>query len=97
MANKMHKEEWVDAVMSSTGGMLPAMPPDQLYKNIIAGLDKPVARIVPISVKQWAAAAILLLALNVGSVVHYAVQKEKNQAASATSMIAQQFETTYNY
>jgi len=97
MAEKMQKEEWIDAVMNSTGDILPALPPDHLYKNIIAGLDKPVTRIVPIPVKQWAAAAILLLALNIGSVVHYAVQKGKAHAPSVTSLIAEQFETTYNY
>jgi hypothetical protein len=88
MTNNTDKEKWIDEVMSSTAGMSRANPDTDLFNRISSKLNVPqVVKSTPLPVKQWAAAAILLLALNVGSILYY---RNQHTHAEAT-------ETTYNY
>ena len=99
MANNMQKEEWIDAVMNSTEGMARANPQMDLFEKITFKLNNQAVRIISIPMKQWAAAAILLLALNIGSVVYFAKQNKKTGVANTDSGLAaeMQLESTYNY
>ena len=65
MADKMQKQEWVEEAITSLQDMSRANAPADLYEKVIVGINRHSARIVPIPMKQWAAAALLLLALNI--------------------------------
>ena len=100
MAENMHKQEWIDAVLGSTEGMSRAEPPEYLFERVIYGLNRPVTvKIIPMPVKQWVAAAILLLALNIGSVVYVTNQNKKAGTVNTDGGLAaeMQLESTYNY
>ena len=99
MEHNANKEKWIDEVMSSTRDMQRALPGADLYEQITAKLARPQAVANPFPVKQWAAAAILLLALNVGSVVYFASHDKKVATTPSENPIASeiQLETTYNY
>lgn len=94
------KEKWIDDVMGSLEGMSKAQPREDLYEGIMTRLSGPNIRTRPLLPKQWAAAAILLLALNVGSVVYFSERQHKTGAKSTdTNPFAMeiQSESTYNY
>ena len=100
MANNMHKEEWIDAVMKSTHGMSRAQPPTDLFEKITSKLNgRETVKIISMPVKQWAAAAILLLALNIGSVVYFTSQNNKSRVSNTTNSLAAELQlgSTYNY
>jgi len=102
MDNNIEKEKWIDEVFSSTQGMLRAQPGEGMFQKINARLNEPrEVKTVPLPLKQWAAAAILLLALNVGSVIYYAGQNTKDTGSNAVAAnpVATeiQSESTYNY
>jgi hypothetical protein len=100
MANNMHKQEWIETILNSTKGMSRATPPADLYEKITSGInDTKTVRIIPIPVKQWAAAATLLLALNVGSVLYFTSHsKSVTNTANSSGLAAEmQLEIIYNY
>ena len=99
MENNTNKKKWIDEVLNSTAGMKRAQPGAHLYEQITAKLGRPQPVTVSFPVKRWAAAAILLLALNVGSVVYFDSQKKKISSADSGNPLASQIEveTTYNY
>jgi hypothetical protein len=100
MANIPDKEKWINDVLDSTQGMLRASPDADLFKKITAGLtNTQLVNTRPLPVIQWAAAAILLLALNIGSVVYLTNQHTKTTESQTTNPIAaaMQAESTYNY
>ncbi|MCD6011815.1 MAG: hypothetical protein K0Q79_1677 [Flavipsychrobacter sp.] len=98
MTNNTGKEKWVDDVLNSLQGMHRIQPGD-VYDNVMAKLNRPQAVIRPFPVKHWAVAAILLLALNIGSVIYYR-GNSKNAARTTANEhpLAAQFQSsTYNY
>jgi hypothetical protein len=100
MTNNADKEKWINDVLDSAHGMLRASPGAGLFKKITAELANPqLAKTKPLPVKQWAAAAIFLLALNIGSVVYYANQHTRTSESASANPIAgaMQAESTYNY
>jgi DUF917 family protein len=93
------KEQWINEVLDSTGGMQKANAAPRLYERVIANINPATkSHNITISLKQWAAAATILLALNLGSVIYFARQKS-NAPVNAVSQLAgeMQTETIYNY
>ena len=85
--------------MDSTRGMEPAQPPAGMYNRIMEKINNPKehhAAIISFPAKQWAAAAVLLLALNIGSVLYYVGENKK---ATRTTSFSEEVQTvsTYNY
>lgn len=98
MDTEMQKEQWLNDVLQSTEGMHKAMPPDDLYERFMARLKQPEpVRTIAFPVKQWAAAAVILLALNIGSVVYFMGQTKANDHSVNPIATALEMDTTYNY
>jgi len=100
MINNANKDNWINDVMDSTDGMSGAVPGADLFQKITSNLANPsMVKTRPLPVKQWAAAAIILLALNVSSVVYFSNQRTKGAEPGNTNPIAaaMQAESTYNY
>ena len=98
MANNTNKEKWINDVLGSMQDASAAQPFGNLYEGVMSRLRNPgQASTQPASMKQWVVAAILLLALNVGSVIYYTAQKRT--AASIDNPLANEIQsvTTYNY
>ncbi len=96
----LNKNEWIDQVINSTKGIQPAQPPTDAFERILIKINNPAKpRTVTFPVNKWAAAAILLLALNISSAVYAIEQNRKKTFANKTSPIAAeiQLESTYNY
>lgn len=66
--DRQHKEQWIEEVLDSTSGMMPATPQRELYAGIRARLDRKVTiagRTIPMRVVYAAAACfVVLLGLN---------------------------------
>lgn len=97
MTNNTDKERWIEDVLNSTKGMRRASPGAALFAGIATeNAMRLSAKARPIPGKLWAAAAAILLALNIGSVIYYnqhrAVSNNQNPFAAAMQM-----ETTYDY
>jgi hypothetical protein len=100
MARDIIKEQWIDEVIGSTEGIQRAKPAGDFFEKVTQGLSRPAkSNVYGFPVKQWAAAAILLLALNVGSVVYFTSQKRKAAMQSVNNpfTIDMPTVTTYNY
>jgi hypothetical protein len=98
MVHNTDKENWINEVLGSTQGMKRAAPGADLFEKITARLANPSSvRATPLPIKQWAAAAILLLALNIGSVVYFTSQKKTTDSSKNPFAAAMQEESTYNY
>lgn len=96
-----NKEQWIDKVMAGTQGIQRALPPDDLYEQIIKKLNSPAkTKVMPLSAIKWAAAAVLLLAINLGSVLYASsLSFASKQNKTTTNPIAAEIlsEATYNY
>lgn len=98
MANNTDKEKWINDALDSTRGMHRAGPKAGLYDRVMAvDTTRSLVKVIPFPVKQWAAAAILLLALNIGSVVYYNQRKTATRNNQNPFAAALQMETTYDY
>jgi len=100
MTNNADKEKWIKEALDSTQGIVRASPSPDLFKKITVELaSRQFAKTRPLPVKQWAAAAILLLALNVGSVMYFASRHTKISESATVNPIAgaMEAESTYNY
>ena len=102
MKNDNHittKEAWVDRVLASTQGMQRAMAPHDLYEKILLKLNNPAkTKVIQLPAIKWAAAALLLLAVNVGSLVYASSYSAGQKTATNNPVAAQiQSESTYNY
>ncbi len=98
MEHNTRKEQWIGAVLASTEGMKRAQPQDGLYDNLLSRLNSSQTNVVSFPVRQWAAAAILLLALNIGSVIYFTNQQKVPETGPATHPLAMQLpSSTYNY
>ncbi len=95
----MNKEKWINEALDSTAGMQRAAAPAGLFTGITNRIGSSIDT-SPVSAKRWIAAAILLLAVNLGSAL-YAVasraEKTGNTASSSTPFSEIQAGTTYNY
>ncbi len=94
-----NKEKWIDEVLNSTGGMSRAVPDNGLYEKVVARIKTRQTNIIPFPVKRWVAAAILLLALNIGSVIYFMSQNRGAYTASTDTPLAIELQSssTYNY
>jgi hypothetical protein len=99
MNNDMNKEQWINEVMSSTKGMSGAFPADGFFERVSQKLDKPYAiRTIVLPLRQWAAAAILLLVVNIGSVAYFASNNKPDEMNGGNPIAMQmQQDVTYNY
>jgi hypothetical protein len=100
MTNNTNKEKWIDEVMNSTQGMSRADPDNDLLDKITSKLNSPNAvKTTPLPVTQWAAAAILLIALNVGSVIYFTNHNKTMATATNNNPFATEIPSvsTYNY
>ncbi len=100
MKHNTNKEKWIDEVLGSTHGISRAQPGTGLYEQVQARLRNPrQINSTPFPVKQWVAAAILLLALNVGSVVYLTGTNKKASITSTENPLAVEMQslTSYNY
>ncbi len=99
----MNREKWINEVLDSTRGMQPAQPPARLFEKITDEINNPKkyrqANTVPFPVKQWAVAAMLLLAVNIGSVLYYIGENKKAAISTRTTLLTDelQAQSTYNY
>lgn len=97
MTNNTGKEKWIDDVLNSVQG-ISRIHPQGVYDNAMANLNKPRTVTHPFPAKRWAAAAILLLALNIGSAIYYKSNIRVSSNASSENPLASQFESSsYNY
>jgi hypothetical protein len=98
MANNTHKEQWIDEVLTSTQGMKRAQPHDGLYDNLFSKLNSSQTDVISFPVRQWVAAAILLLALNIGSVIYFTNREASTEIDANNNPLAMQLpSSTYNY
>jgi len=101
MANNTHKEQWIDQVMSCASGMSRALPPSYLVGKIMTAVNAPVikAQLVAIPVRRWAAAAIILLMMNIGSVIYFTGRSRNVVLDNTENTMFSEFQTesTYNY
>lgn len=99
MENDINKEKWINEALGSLEDMSRAQPRADLYEQITARLKQPKAvKVMALHAKQWAA-AVLLLALNIGSVVYFADRHGNKTGTIASNPFAVeiQSESTYNY
>jgi len=99
MEHNINKDKWIDEVLNSTWGMSRAQPVAGLFEQITAKLSEPqTIKMIAFPVKQWVAAAIVLLALNVGSVIYFA-QNKGGVTNSKENPLAMEIQSasTYNY
>ncbi len=100
MVNNADKERWIEEVLNSTRGMSRAQPGDDLLEKIHSKINNyREAKTIPFPVKQWVAAAILLVLLNAGSVVWFTANSKKAINTDNVNPLASemQLESTYNY
>ena len=100
MENNANKEKWISEVIASTNGMHRASPGKDLFEKITSGMaSAKTVTIKPFPITRWAAAAILLLALNVGAVLHATNHRADAVVSGNGNPIATaiQEQSTYNY
>ncbi len=91
MKNK--KEKWIDSVLGSTSGMSRAQPDLGLFDRINEALELAQVKIIPMYyVKIAAAAAVILLAINIYAASSYPEQitervLEENYASQESPQI----------
>ncbi len=97
MKNSINKENWIEEVMNSTSGMERAATPPDLYKNVMTRLAGKSMPSTP--AKHWIAAAVLLLALNIGSILYSIGQNKKTANTTISSLLFTEMQSgsTYNY
>ncbi|MES2702568.1 MAG: hypothetical protein V4649_08015 [Bacteroidota bacterium] len=93
-----NKDKWIEEVLGSTQGMAKADAPAALYDTVMEALSRPRAvRGITLPVKQWAVAAVLLIAVNIASVVYFSTHS-RPAGGDDDMMVAQMVsESTYNY
>ncbi len=91
MAQKKDKEQWIEDVMSSLSDVsrLPAIP--GMYDRVMARVAdfQGEHKRIRLMVTRVAAAAILLLLVNLGSVAYYMHQQQAERPGVAESINAQ--------
>ncbi len=100
MENNNNKELWINEVLGSTKGMSRPQPGTELYSSVLQKLsDNNDSIRVRIPVRQWVAAAVLLLAVNAASILYYTTRNNKPAESNYSNSIAFEIQTTptYNY
>jgi hypothetical protein len=100
MEHNINKEKWVNEAMQSTQGITRAAPAAGMAERAISKLNGTQAtNTARVPLTQWAAAAVILLALNLGSVIHFAAGKNKAGQAGTINTFAAEVPavSTYNY
>ena len=100
MINNTDKNQWIEDVLNSAQGLSRAQAGSGLYDAVVAEISAPKnIRRPQFPVKQWAAAAVLLLLLNVGSVVYFSVSNEQTETPASGNPLAMDIPSasTYNY
>ena len=101
MENNTPKEDWISEIMNSAGSISRAQPAVGHYGRVmerVANSGAPAVHSLPVI--KWAAAAVLLVALNLASVYYYTSSKQKSVASVGNeNPIAASLEvsSTYNY
>lgn len=98
MDTENRKEQWIEEVLGSTRGMARANAPKNLYDKVMTGLDRPKTLAgMSFPLKQWVAAAVVLLAVNVASIAYFSAHttQKAGEGDPLTSQV--QLESTYNY
>ena len=97
----INKEKWVNNAMDSASGISRATPPQDLILKINARLNKTdsVSTTIRFPFKKWAAAAVLLIAMNAASAVYFAGHSSKQKGGKEIySIVGEvQVETLYTY
>jgi hypothetical protein len=101
MKHNIKKEKWVDDALGSIAGISRAQPPDGMFEKITSKLNavQTVRPAPALPVKQWIAAAVILLSLNISTVLHYTAYKDKTAQMNPRNPVATEIQsvTTYNY
>lgn len=93
-----NKEQWIEDVLASTQGVARATAPAGLYDKVLAGLNTPkTVTGVILPLKQWVAAAVILVAVNIASIVYFSAQSRRRNLGSDSLSAQVQLEQTYNY
>ncbi len=80
------KEQWINEVFNSLEGIQPAQPDVKMFSKIENELFNPEARVIPLYwIKTAAAAAVLVLSVNIYGILQYA-----NSDTQSTEQDAQQ-------
>jgi hypothetical protein len=96
----LDKSGWIEEVLNSTRGMARAHSgQDMLTKIASAQNAGPKTIVIYPPARQWVAAAIVLLALNLSSVLYFTAGKSKSVPANEGGGIATEIPSvsTYNY
>ena len=100
MDHNTKREKWIDEVLESTIGMVPAQPDSGLHERVMRKIDASKTNTTSaIPLRGWAAAAVLLLAINMLSVIRYTKRSGDKAPATGTNAIAFQVQSapSYNY
>jgi hypothetical protein len=98
MEHNTDKEKWINEVLDSTRGIRRAQPGNDLFDRVTTRLSRS-GTAVRLPLVRWAAAAIFLVVLNVGSVIYDTHQGSHSAPLTGESAIATEMQsvTTYNY
>jgi len=100
MENSANKNRWIEEVLNSTKGMSRAQPPADIMEKINLKIrNHSVGNTIAFPVKQWIAAAILLVLVNAGSVIYFAAENSKAKHENISNPFATEIQSasTYNY
>jgi hypothetical protein len=98
MATGNGKEQWIDEVLASTQGIARADAPAGLYDKVMAELNAPkTIRGISLPLKQWVAAAVVLIAVNIASVVYFSANNRPGSGPADQLAAQVQQESIYNY
>lgn len=96
----INKEKWIDEVLNSTHGRQAVPIPDGFYEQVVTRLGQPLPPpVAKWPVLKWAAAALLLLGINVATILYSNHQAGKTALTTNANPLFQEFQTesTYNY
>lgn len=100
MKHDTNKEVWIDSALESAKGMKRATPSGDLYARVMRNATTAKAT-TNFPIKTWAAAAILLLAVNISSALYATTKKRQTAPAQQTSsymaLDINSASTLYNY
>ena len=93
------KSEWINEVINSTSGMAKVSSAPGLHDRIFLKINEPAANFMQLPVKRWVAAAIILMALNIGSVIYYSSRNSAPTENNNSNPLAAELSSvsTYNY
>lgn len=97
MTNNTGKEQWIEEVLRGADNIARPQPRLNVYDGVMQRLAHPSDTTYTFPVKRWVVAAVLLLALNVTSVLHY--RENSTAAEHQENPLAMQIQSssTYNY